>query len=279
MRVWGFVIIFLPILGLAQGITADFSSKSIRQYMDTYLDSDRNLSSDRIDKLVSKLESKKSSFGRDEDFVRFLFNKVHQQLLKNYSEFSSFEDLISKGEYNCLTGTVLYALLLEYFGYEYRIIETNYHIFLLAELGEHQALFEATDPLYGFVSEGSEIKNRIESYKKGLDTSQLSADANKNKTYHEFSFELYGTVTLEQVKGLLYYNEAVNAYNDHQLAFAINCLDKAIAVYHSPRMEEFAKVIMMTVSKSNLPATVKDEYMRKVRSLYKKKYEKILASN
>lgn len=279
MKVWGIVIIFLPILAFAQGTTADFSSQGIQQYVDLYLESDRDLSSVRIDKLVGKLANKKPSFRRDEDFARFLFNKTHQQLLKNYSEFSSLDDLMAKGEYNCLTGTVLYALLLDYFGYKYRIIETNYHIFLLAEFGEHQALFEATDPLHGFVSEDSEIKKRIEYYKNGQGTSQRSFEPNKNKTYHEFSFELYNTVTLGQIKGLLYYNEAVNAYNDHQLAFAIDCLDKAIAVYHSPRMEEFAKVIMMTVSKSNLPATVKEEYMRKVRSLYKRKYEKVLASN
>jgi hypothetical protein len=279
MRFWGLVIFFLPIFGFTQGVsTKDFSASAIQSHLRLGLEDDSwDLSSNGVDKLVSKLVSKRPAFRRDEDFVRFLFNKTHQKLLKNYREFSTFEDLIAKGEYNCLTGTMLYALLLKYFGFDYQIIETNYHIFLLVELGGSQVLFEATDPLNGFVHEDSEIKERIDYYKRGQNYPQVSRE-NKNRTFHQFSFDLYNSVTLDQMKGLLYYNGAVNAYNSKELGLAINYLDNAIAIYQSPRMEELAKIIFVTVSSSNLPDSIKEQYMLKVRAMYKQKYE-ILASN
>ena len=63
-------------------------------------------------------------------FCRLLFNRTHQEFFRRYSQFASFSETLNRGKYNCLTGTALYALLLNHFEIEYTIIETNYHIFL-----------------------------------------------------------------------------------------------------------------------------------------------------
>jgi hypothetical protein len=224
-------------------------------------------------KFSRKLENRRASKD-DKHFLKYVFEKTHQHYLRQYESYASFNELTDKGVYNCLTGTALYALILDHLGFKYKIIETNYHIFLVVNTADGMILFEATDPIKGFVADADKVERRLRKYKENQMT---HVDPQKN--YYEYSFRLFDEVNLDQMLGLLYYNEAIEAFNAQQLPSAVNHLDKAIGLYKSPRIEEFTKIILMAVSQSTMEASVKESCVRKIQSIRRQKMHVIANSS
>ncbi len=268
MRFWSFVLWLFPLVvfGRAEKEPAPALDGRLATYVYLYSQTGTPTNpSDELAAFVQKLDQKQSSFKHTSDFLEYIFNKTHQKFLKNFSEYASFPGMLDKGNYNCLTGTALYALLLEHFDIEYQIIETNYHIFLLAQADKRSILFETTDPVSGFVTNPEEIKKRIDGYKQN----SIQAGGS-SKTYYRYNFDLYNSVNLDQVLGLLHYNLSINAFNAKDLTLSIHHLEKAMDFYQSPRFEEFSGIILLTVMEGNLDAPEKERCLEKIRALRKK---------
>ena len=268
MRVLSLVLWLFPVavFGRAFTVPATGPESKLAHYVNLYSSTGTApKESADLAVFVSKLEQKRSSFKRTEDFLEFIFNKTHQKFLKNFSEYASFAETIDNGNYNCLTGTALYALLLDHFEIPYQIIETNYHIFLLAQTEKGSILFETTDPANGFVANNEEIKNRMARYRQNS-----VQTARKSKTYYQYNFDLYRAVSLDEVLGLLYYNLSIVAFNAKDLNLAIDHLGKAMELYESPRIEEFSRIILLTVMEGNLDPLEKERCLETIRSLQSK---------
>ncbi len=104
--------------------------------------------------------------------------------------------MVDKGEYDCVTGTIVYALILDKLNIEYEILEFPYHVLIVLNIDGKDIMLEATDPYYGFVTEEKDYLERIEFYKN---QSQENAFLRK--------------IDLKQLAGLYYYNQAVEEYN------------------------------------------------------------------
>jgi hypothetical protein len=145
------------------------------------------------------------------------------------------------------------------------VIETNYHIFLIAHVGNTSILLETTDPINGFIDDEKEIEKKINTYKKNI-----IRETRADKSYYRYSFELYNKVDLDELLGLMHYNHAIQAYNNRQLPLVINHLDKAIERYASPRIEEFSKIVLLSVLESKMENAAKEECVRKLQSVRKR---------
>jgi hypothetical protein len=265
-------IFFLPILALASTGPTD-SRPTISVYLNAFAiaDGETSASSDKFVAFLDKLSSKKNSFKNEAFFLGRVFTKTHQRFLKQFRPYAHFDELLAEGSYNCLTGTALYALILEHLGFNYSIVETNYHIFMLVESSEGQILFEATDPLHGFVTNAGDIEKRIAEYKQN----DLVA-ANNGKTYYEYRVSLYNTINLDGLLGLMHYNLAVEAYNSHNLASSVEHLSKAAGLYNSPRIDEFSRIILLSLQEGKIDPLMKESLLLKLRSI--KSQGKIVAS-
>lgn len=208
---------------------------------------------------LKKLEKKHNSLNQENEFIQYLFTKTHQQYLKQFEAYSPITDLFNTGSYNCLTGTILYALLLDHFHIAHQIIETNYHIFILAETKQGKILLEATDPINGFVANTKEIESRINTYKENL-----TQASNSKKHYYQFNFELFNPVSIKELRGLLYYNKAVDAYNHNNLNKSVQFLKKAHALYSSTRIDEFSQILLLTIQQSTLDNQLRTEYINTI---------------
>jgi hypothetical protein len=232
--------------------------------LDTFLavDQAEPNSTPSFDVFLKRLEKNRSSFRQENHFVRFLFYKTHQEYLKRYEEYAPISDLFHSGSYNCLTGTILYALLLDHFQISYQVIETNYHIFILAETSQGKILMEATDPINGLVTSALEIESRINEYKENfIATTDLKGD------YYQFTFELFRSVSLKELQGLLYYNKAVDAFNHQDLQESAQSLKKAHTFYSSPRIDEFSQILMLSLQQSNIDTQLRLECIKTVKSI------------
>lgn len=261
-------IFCLPFVASAQGDKPDFAGKTFGHYVNLYASTDpsKSVSSDALENFIQKLESKKTSFKKQSDFLQYTFNQTHRKFLKHFKQYCTFTELVHDGTYNCLTATALYALLLNHFQIEHKIIETNYHIFLLAKTNEGTILLETTDPLNGFISNPSQVEKRLSTYKQN---ELLKKDS--DKTLYAYNFNLYNVVDLDQMLGLMYYNLAIDAYNQHEINSAIEYLDRAIVYYHSPRIDEFSMIILLTLQESKLEASVKKSFVQKVKAIQTRK--------
>ncbi|NBW38731.1 MAG: hypothetical protein EBR30_27665 [Cytophagia bacterium] len=214
----------------------------------------RNFSS-----FLQQLDKKKHSFKQEKELVRYIFYKTHQKFLKNFQTESSFGELLASGKYNCLTGTALYALLFEHFDLDYSIIETNHHIFIIVKADGAEILIETTDPIEGFVDKPEKIQARLNEYRNNN-----IPNTSREGVRYEFSFNLWEAVTLEELTGLLYFNNAVKAYNQQNLIESSMLLIKAGQYKPSPRIEEFSSLLMLSIRESALAEDEKKNLLHKL---------------
>ena len=261
-------IFCLPLVVSAQGGTPDLGDRTFAHYVELYVSTDlsKSVSTQAIKNFVQKLESKKHSFKKESEFLQYTFNQTHRKFLKHYKQYCTFTELVDNGTYNCLTATALYALLLDHFKINYKIVETNYHIFLLAKTEQGTILLETTDPLNGFISNPTQVEKRIASYKQN----EL-LEASNDKVLYAYNFNLYNVVDLDQMLGLMYYNLAIDAYNHQEIQLAIAHLDQAILRYQSPRIDEFSTIILLTLQESEMEASVKKSFVQKVKAIQTRK--------
>jgi hypothetical protein len=188
-------------------------------------------------KTISSYQSKQVKRGQNTKALKHLFYKTHRQYLKSYVPYQSFAKLLTDGTYGCLTATALYALLLEELGYEYEIIETNYHIFLVGEVSGQRFLIESTDPINGFLDSDKEIDERLNEV-----TAKGATPSTEDR--YRFSFNINRSISLEEMVGLQYYNMASQAYNNGNYIQAVADLDRAHQYYQSERINEFLLLVI-----------------------------------
>ena len=225
------------------------------------------------EKLQSFIQSLPTSHLSGQRLLRKTFKRLHSTFLKKYEAYADFDKVFTTGHYDCLTGTTLFSQVLDQLNYSYDIIETNYHIFIIVNTERGDVLLETTDRFGGFVSDKKEIAKRTGDYHKN----RLIAD-NSRANQYQYSFSLYQKITPERLKGLLYFNQAVKAYNHHDWLASSKFLEKANALYSSQRCEELGVILIQTILEKSLEEKVKAECLVHLRNFWIRKTEPV-ASN
>jgi hypothetical protein len=213
-----------------------------------------------LDLFLDNLKIKRTRIKSDELFLRLAFKNAHREYLKSYSAYTSFPELFQQGKYDCLTATSLFSLVLNHFGFDYEIIATNYHIFLLVETGNGKILIESTDRLNGFVSDQELIAQRVSEYKKN----QPALAAEKDRVLYRFEVHLFENIQPGQLAGLLYFNQAVVAFNENKLRESALLLSKTIRTSRTARIKEFAVLLVNAIVASDLPDSMKKDLIRPI---------------
>lgn len=155
--------------------------------------------------------------------IKFIYKYVHQEFLKMYSLHNNFSDIFEKGEYNCVSGSALYALIFEKLGIPYQIIEIPAHVYLVAYPLTHKIRIETTDPKHGYVQFGNSY---IESYVKYLLESKIISQnemdtSTISKVFNRHYFAASG-VSIKALAGIQYSNFYLYDYeeNNHEEGFS-----------------------------------------------------------
>jgi len=105
----------------------------------------------------------------------------------------------------------LYSLVLNRLSYSYDIVETNYHIFLLVQTSKGDVMIETTDRFGGFVTDAAPLRYVLEiTDQYTLPRTQLSAS-------FSICSSSINAFLRQTFSGLLYFNQAVKAYNRQML--------------------------------------------------------------
>ncbi len=187
--------------------------------------------------LLQSIKDKKDKFSSDQQYLQFIYKYVHRKSLKRYKTYVTLEETLSKsGYYNCLTGTLLYGLILNELGFDITIREFSYHVLLIVNLEDKKVMIESTDPLNGFVVGDIAVNKRIAAYK--AEDSQK-----KRNTVYDFTTVIDNEISIEQLVGLHFYNQAINSLNQLKINAASLEITKAFQLYPSKRINEIRKLI------------------------------------
>jgi hypothetical protein len=228
----------IPLLGYGQG------GSVLARLVATSTPQDGRMAESRIDDFILDLKSNKPT--SDMALLKKVFRRTQKVFLHQYASYADFSDIFNSGRYNCLTAASLYSVVLSGLDFGYTIVETNYHIFLLVKTSKGEVLLETTDRFNGFVRNEKEIGHRISTYRQGVTA------GSDNQNIYRYRCDLYRGVNPGQLPGLLYYNQAVKAYNAGHLEECGELLAKAKSVYDTPRIIEFGSIFLKSVAESTL---------------------------
>jgi hypothetical protein len=270
MKVLVVLIVFIPGLIFSQEIMSGRSVQqanhnSVSYYLRLFSQSGGTLAPpvDEVVSFTKRLENKRQTFKSEKAFLHYLFVRTHEQFLSSFKPYATFTDLIEKGAYNCLTATSLYCVLLDHFRITYQVIETNEHIFILCKTTGGDVLLETTDLQHGFVDILVGIEKRLQMYRR------QNVQTAHSPTY-SFSGTMMDSVSMTGMLGLLHYNHAAKAYNQKDYATAIAHLHHAFLLHRSPRMEEFASVMILTIQNTKMmDPRIRQDYIQKILALKK----------
>jgi hypothetical protein len=180
-----------------------------------------------FDALIQRFDGK---VGEDTlHFVYRMYSYIQRKELKQYKEHVSFHETILTDSYDCLTSSILLALVLDEIGIPFKAVEFNYHVALFIPLAHKNVMLDPADPHSGFLLNEKEIKDRINYYLSD-EFNQLGDDQTGLST--NLSMKMIG---LKELVALHYYNLAVDYYNQQRFIQAGSLAQKAYEHYPSAR--------------------------------------------
>ncbi|GAB3332068.1 hypothetical protein GCM10027429_11060 [Marivirga atlantica] len=192
----------------------------------------------QLEPLLNKLAKKK---GNSIDyFLEHLFYKTHRKILKHYTKYnSSLDEVLANGNYDCVTGSLLYAFILDHFNIPYKIIETDFHAFLIVKPEGKEFIFEVTDPLGGFITDKKEVLKFKIKYFPDKNSLGLNSADEIGRAYFTSSEgnTIYNEVNFMQLYALQYYNQGILALNNKAYQKAVEELKIARNIYPSRRVK------------------------------------------
>ncbi|WP_339923898.1 hypothetical protein [uncultured Cyclobacterium sp.] len=198
--------------------------------------------------LHEQLNKDFSKLGRTKKMVKNIFYRSHQRIFRNYEQFSMVQDTFTSGAYDCVSGSLILSGLLEYFGFEFDIIETTYHVFLKVEVANEEVILEVTDPLSGFILEDDALKTYMAKFYTGENiTSPWGVLASIEEPNTPAIFR---KIDLQSLVGLQYFNQAINHYNNDNELLAYQFSVSALKMYKSERIIGFSAFLKQNLSLS-----------------------------
>ncbi len=252
--------VLIVIFFLFAGINAHAQGSILSALLETTPITSRAAIQQRMDGFMQELHAKKFESKSDVRFLKMVVNKSHRKFLKHYSSYAQFNRVFESGTYDCLSGTAFFSVVLDQLGYTYKIIETNYHIFLLVSTEQGEVLLETTDRIAGLKTSAKEISQTLATYKQN----RLSASAGE-ANYYLYQTQLFREVDAFQLSGLLYFNQAVVLYNQQKWDLCANQLAKARSIYDNPRVEELSEILFRSVLLSEMEQTSKRELLEQLK--------------
>jgi hypothetical protein len=168
--------------------------------------------------------------------IRKIYQKTSSTFFQQYKGFSSFADLIEKGEFDCLSATMLYAFVLDSLGYQCQAIEMPNHVYLSVHLSNGKEwIIETTLPKKGLYTTFADVARIKKFYQTRVIQYQILEGNEFLKS--KFKNSIHHPVGLNQLVGLQFYNKAIQHFNQQNYKAALKELMKANQLYHCERNE------------------------------------------
>ncbi|WP_304516625.1 hypothetical protein [Cecembia rubra] len=199
------------------------------------------------EELTKVLDQKMKREVGDVRMLYELFFTTHQLMLKDYAKHANFSNTLTDGVYDCVTGTGLFALVLDRYQIPYDIVETDEHVYIKGLLDKMPFIIESTFPKNGLITGAKQIMkferqflpngNKSDQSISTLSLGKLNESPHSSKMYLNY-------IGLKELAGLQYYNDAIKKFDDKEYQNAYKQLIKAAYLYPSPRINDLKSKMM-----------------------------------
>ncbi|NJO92101.1 MAG: hypothetical protein HC831_26365 [Chloroflexia bacterium] len=160
--------------------------------------------------------------------VRRSFTILHDNHLHKYNEIEFLPSLFEKGNYNCVTSSILYSMVFEELKIPYKIQATKNHVYLVANPGPNSIVVETTNP-------SIEKKEYLEDYKREYvshlrSIKLISEKEYKTKSVNEIFEEKINNVWTAEFNNLIgfqYYNLGLVKFSNKEVEESYKLFQKA----------------------------------------------------
>jgi tetratricopeptide (TPR) repeat protein len=184
---------------------------------------------ERISFLISRLQAftgqKKTNYHK---FAKKLHTLIHGEILKQYRSDAFFEDIFNTGDFNCVTASALYAIVLDSLSIPFQIKVMPYHVFLIIDPGNTNIKIETTSTENGIISFSMNTQKNFVSF---LKENKLITETEFAKASDEILFQKYyypqENINIRKLAGIQYYNMSILTYQLGKQLEAVNLMEKA----------------------------------------------------
>ena len=196
-----------------------------------------------LSELIESLEVIRKKETDDDAFLRKLFLKTNRKTLRRYSLYADFSETMLDHNYGCLSGTILYSLLLSHFDFNFEAIELSDHIYLLVENENSKFIFESTLGSRGFIANKADIDKALSGYnERSVVNQSMTAVASLNS--NEQTSVINNRIGLKELAGLQYYNKAIESFKNTELITALKQSEQSHELYPSVRIKQLMQLLV-----------------------------------
>jgi hypothetical protein len=203
------------------------------------VDVNPELKDQKWEDLLIDLDKKYAKKGNSIVLLRSIFEKPHKYLFKKYEQHSTFNAMLQDGKFDCVSGSAALGLLLDRYSFDYKIVETDYHVFIVVDFNEQDIIFESTLPIGGMISSPSEVEAYLAAYTPTKNSQLYPLNQRLGDPTQALNDNsIFRKVSLHELAGLQYYNNAIAHFNQQMFTDASNQLTKALVLYPSDRIKD-----------------------------------------
>jgi hypothetical protein len=184
----------------------------------------------RLDEVVRTVVSRVGTWGGPERRARRLLAELHRVALRRYEPNSdSFAALLDRGQFNCVSSTLLYIIAARELGLNPSGAETPLHVFVILDTRERRVAIETTTPT-GYDARHDLLQFRAFVLANKYATAEEIAERGIENIFQDFH-RLTQPLAAERVLALLYHNAGIRALQNKQALLAARQLINAARIY------------------------------------------------
>jgi hypothetical protein len=201
-----------------------------------------------LDGFISEVKSSGMMRFSEVKLMKELHKKVRERFLSNYKYVSPFHHIFESGQYNCVSATALFALVLEELNIPYAIQEQPTHVYIMAYPNTKAISVEmtASKDAYYLPSRKNVSKAINTLIDLGLTTPEKVRQQGEFTVYNAF-YNTNSVVDLRQLGGIQYFNEAIVSVNENHFSKAFENICKAEQLYNVEKTRLFKRELLTTL--------------------------------
>lgn len=227
----------------------DFEGQVLREYFKTgipeyfriFMATSRDIDFNKADKYLNVYNNflKNLCSGRFLSYnprrqIRILYRTVNNTFFNKYEYSTTFDNIFHSGNYNCVTASALYGIVLNHLNIPFFIVETPIHVYIVAYHNKKHIKIESTGPYSGYFVYNQSMKRAfIEFFKSSelIDKNELS-DSSVDELFDKYYF--YGNkISLRELIGIQYMNNAAFNILEENSTESYKNLEKSYLFYPS----------------------------------------------
>jgi hypothetical protein len=215
------------------------------------------------EKVYDLLNEKKIDSKKINQQIKIAYSTVHDRFLRKYNDNEYFSEMFKLGTYNCVTASMIYAMVFEQLSIPYKIMASTGHVYLIANPGPNSIVVETTNPGFEKMIFTGEFKKQYVSYL--LNSKLISEEEYKNKSAEELfeaNYNKVREVEFFNLPGIQYYNKAVSKMQKFEYEEAYKLWQKTYYFFPEDEIKPyFYNALLYLIERSNFDKVTDIDYV------------------